>query len=405
MKYYFTFNKEQIPVIKFMLVVSAIFILFSSCRKYTQDIATQEPGSGGPVNTNYSNADTLGKVLQDYTNAGIPGAALALYSETEGWWETTAGYARVEANQLMKVAHLHYLQSVAKTYMAVTILQLKEKGLINLDAKIDSYLPEPYKHYITNAHKISVRHLLNHTSGVAEYTDDIDYSAYILQHPNEKLSTQKLMSYIDGKKSEFEPGSKYRYRNSNYELLAIIADAITGDHAKHISENILQPLQLTQTFCRNDSHYPVYPNLVNSYLDRFSNNSLENVSLMQRTNVSNMIGDDGIIATARDAVGFIKGLFQGQLLSPASMAEMKTWVKDKNGEDRYGMGLYTLKFDGVTTYGHGGSGIGAGCGLYYVPSKGVFIFFATNVGTLVDGPVVDKVMELKDRIMSVIVKN
>lgn len=403
MKYTLKFFNETKLLTKYVVPTLTILILLSSCRKYTQDITTHEPGTTGPVNTNYSKADTLQKILQEFTKKQIPGAAIALYSETEGWWETTAGFAKLETNQLMKPGHLQYLQSVAKTYMAVAILQLKEKGLINPDAKISEYLPEPYLHYITGANKISVRHLLNHTSGVAEYTDDINYSAYILQHPNERLSTQKLMSYLNGKKSEFEPGSKYRYRNSNYELLAIIADAITGDHAKYISENILQPLQLSKTFYRNDVHYPHYPNLVNSYLDRFSNSSLENVSIMQQTNVANMIGDDGMIAAPRDAVGFIKGLFTGQLLSPASMTEMKTWVKDKNGNDIYGMGLYTLKFDGVTAYGHGGSGIGAGCGLYYVPSQGVHIFFATNVGTLVDGPVVDKVMELKDKIMSVVV--
>lgn len=403
MRYVIKLSKLRIALVRYAALSFATIIFLNSCQKYNQNITTENPSPGGPVNANYSNADTLTKILKQYTGKGIPGAAIALYSENEGWWETATGYAKLENNQLMQAGHLQYLQSVAKTYMAVAILQLKEKGLIDLNATIDTYLPVPFKDYITNVHNITVRHLLNHTSGVAEYTDDIDYSAYILQHPNERLSTQKLLSYLDGKRSEFQPGSKYRYRNSNYELLAVIADAITGDHAKYIYENILKPLNLYKTYYRNDPRYPYYPNVVNSYLDRFSNNRLENVSIMQRTNVANMIGDDGMIATPRDAVGFMKGLFEGQLLSGASMAEMKTWVKDKNGNDIYGMGLYTLKFDDVTTYGHGGSGIGAGCGLYYLPSKKTCIFFATNVGTLVDGPVVNNVMELKDRIMSVVV--
>lgn len=395
----------QTRISTYLLPVIAIWIFFSSCHKYIQDIPAQDTGSADPINSSYSHAEALQKIIQEYTSNGIPSAAIAIYTDNEGWWEGTAGYAKIENRQPLQPKHLHYLQSVSKTYMAVVILQLKEEGRINLDAKITDYLPNPYKGYITDAHKVTVRHLLNHTSGIAEYTDDINYTAYVIQHPNEKMSTQQLMKYVDGKHSEFTPGSKYRYRNTNYELLAVIADAITGDHAKYMNDKIFKPLQLAETFYRNDSRYPVYPNLVNSYFDRFSDGHLENVSIWQRTNVANMVGDDGVIASPRDAVRFLRGLFEGKLLSAASMAEMKNFVKDGNGKDTYGMGLFSNDFGGLLAYGHGGAGIGAGCGLYYIPSKGLYIFLATNVGTLIDGPVVNKVNDMKTEILSVITGN
>ena len=144
--------------------------------------------------------------------------------------------------------------------------------------------------------------------------------------------------------------------------------------------------------------------LVNSYLDRLSDGGIENVSRWQAANVASLIGDDGIVATPRDAIKFLRGLFEGQLLQSASVQEMIHWVKDKDGSNVYGMGLYDVRFNGVEAYGHGESGIGSGCGLYYIPSKKLYVFIATNLGTIVEGPLVDKVIAMKDEMMGILVK-
>src|SRR6185503_4533694 len=105
---------------------------------------------------------------------------------------------------------------------------------------------------------------------------------------------------IEGKPLTFVPGSKYSYRNTNYLLLALMTDAITGDHAKFISETIFAPLELSNTFYRHEAGYIDYPLLTNSYWDRYSDGAVENVSQMQRMNVSTLIGDDGIVTTPVD---------------------------------------------------------------------------------------------------------
>ncbi|HEY5824814.1 MAG TPA: serine hydrolase domain-containing protein, partial [Cyclobacteriaceae bacterium] len=106
--------------------------------------------------------------LDQITREGIPGVSMAIYSE-EGWWTASSGYAKIEGEVLMQSCHLHYLQSISKTYMSIGILKLYEQGKIDLEAAMTKYLPEKYSRYISDADKITVRMLLNHTSGIPEY--------------------------------------------------------------------------------------------------------------------------------------------------------------------------------------------------------------------------------------------
>ncbi len=369
-----------------LAVFAIVILMLMSCASYLQDLNVSTCTSSQEINSTYSKAKEIQPVIDQLVTEGIPGCALAIYS-AEGWWTSSAGVAKIENNTTMEVCHLQYLQSVSKTYMAVGILKLYEQGKIDLKAPMTNYLPEKYVQYITDGHRVTMQMLLNHTSGIPEYNFQPDYVAKLLQHPDYKFEPEDYLKYIKGKPLDFEPGSKYSYRNTNYVLLALIADALTGDHAAFLSETIFKPLGLNNTFYRHESGYPNYPQLINAYWDRYSNSIVENVSQMQRNNVASLIGDDGIIATPVDAVKFLRGLMEGQLLKPATLELMKTWVNDSKGNPAYGLGLdYTL-FQGEVAYGHSGGGIGAGCNLYYFPQQNVYVFIAINLGTVTDSPI------------------
>ena len=170
--------------------------------------------------------------------------------------------------------------------------------------------------------------LLNHTSGIPEYNSQPAYVTYLLQHPLHTFSTMDYLNFIKGQSLQFTPGSKHQYTNTNYVLLALIGDQITGDHAKFIRDIIFVPLGLVNSFYREDENYLNKPELVNSYWDRYSNGVIENCSKMQQTNVASLIGDDGIIATPIDYIQFLKALFEGQILSQATMNQMLEFVKN-----------------------------------------------------------------------------
>jgi D-alanyl-D-alanine carboxypeptidase len=354
--------------------------------------------------TAFTKAESLQQVMSELVKAGVPGVAMAVVSK-EGYWEAATGWASIEQQLPMQPCHLQYLQSISKTYMAVAILQLYEQGKIKLDAPITTYLKPAHSKAVTNAANITVRMLLNHTSGITDYNFAPAYVAYLLQHPEHRFQPEEYLRYIDGKKADFAPGARYAYRNINYVLLALIGDAITGDHARYISDHLFKPLKLQHTFYRSDSGYLQYPTLPNAYWDRNSNGIIENVSGMQRGNVMDMVGDDGIVTTPHDAVYFLKGLNEGKLLADSTLQLMKQWVKDGKGNNRYGLGLAYRNEEGHTGYGHSGGGIGAGCELYYFPKQDMYCFVAINLGTVTDSPLHLKADPVRKRLYEVLLKD
>ena len=287
--------------------------------------------------------------------------------------------------------------------MAVAILKLYEAGMIDLDEKITRYLPSEVTQKVTGAESVTVRMLLNHTSGIAEYNDQPAYVSYLLQHPLHVFSTMDYLDYIDGADMKFAPGSKQSYTNTNYLLLALIGDQLTGDHAKYIRDQIFVPLGLINSYYREDADYLNKPELVNSYWDRYSNSVLENCSQMQKVNVGSLIGDDGIIATPLDYVRFLKGLFEGQLLAPATMEQMLTFVKKDTGRYSYGygLGIHNDPYKEHDEYGHTGGGIGAGCELGYLPDEQIYFFVALNMGTIISSPVTNQAENIRSEILDV----
>lgn len=383
--------------------VSFIVAIILGCDPYAQDLSIGTCTFSEPINTSYSKATEIQTKINQLVSQGVPGTSVAIYSN-EGWWAASAGVAKIESGTIMQTCHLQYLQSVAKTYMAVGILKLYEQGKIDLQAPITKYLPEKYARYLSDAQRVTVYMLLNHTSGLPEYNFEVDYVAKLLQHPDYQFSSEEYLQFIDGKPLDFEPGSKASYRNTNYLVLALIADAVTGDHATYLSNVIFEPLGLTSTFYRNDSGYLQYPVLVNTYWDRYSNGIVENVSQMQQTNVASLIGDDGIVATPVEAVKFLKGLMEGDLLLPATLALMKTWVNDKDGNPTYGLGLDYTKFLGEEAYGHSGGGLGAGCNLYYFPKHNIYVFIGINLGTVTDSPIQKNAKKTLDEFYEILLK-
>ena len=383
-----------------LLIISCVAMILCSCSTYEQALKTQCLDC--PVEQgNYKHADRLKPLFDELLSHGVPGVAVAIYSP-EGSWEYASGLAKIEDRSPMTSGHLHYLQSIAKTYLAVAVLQLHEAGKITLDAPITQYLSTDQHKHITRAQDMTVRMLLNHTSGMAEYNSDPGYLAQLLQHPDRYFTAQDFLEVISGKPVMFEPGSRYAYCNMNYEVLALITDAITGDHTRFITEQILKPLALNATYYRNEAGYLTYDRLYNAYWDRYSDGILENVSQMQRTNVSTMVGDDGIVSTPMDAVLFLKGLVEQKLIKKETLAMMHEGFANDSGKVEYGLGLDHGVFADYPAVGHSGGGLGAGCQLYYFPHNDTYFFLGINMGTVTGSPIQDKALPVLNKVHAIL---
>lgn len=355
-------------------------------------------------NPDYSKAPAIRAVMEKYVKDGLPGVAVAVHTEKEGWWADAAGFSRTEDKTPMRPEHMQYLQSVAKTFMATVILQLAEKGKLSLDDPISRHLPAWAAGSLRNAADITVRMLLNHTSGVPEYMALPAYVARVVLHPLEVMSLRENLRYIEREPPLFPPGSRYAYTNTNYEFLALIADTITGDHVAYMKKNVFEPLGMTQTrYLRSPADLHGLP-VVDSYWDVLQTGLPANITPMQKANVASMKGDDGIVCAPLDAVKFIHGLMEGKLLTAASMELMRTWVKNDTGAPVYGLGLSYFQAGGIEAWGHGGGGIGAGCLLLYIPAAKTSLFIATNLGILIETPLTKKADPLKFEILAAVLQ-
>ena len=356
------------------------------------------------INAGYSKASAIRAVMEKYIKEGLPGVAVAVHTEKEGWWADAAGFSRVEDKTPMRPEHMHYLQSVAKTFMATVILQLMEKGKLGLDDPISRRLPPWAAGCLSNPAEITVRMLLNHTSGVPEYAARPAYVSRVLLHPLELLSVRENLSYIRNEPPAFAPGSRYAYTNTDFEFLALIADTITGDHTAYMKKNIFDPLGMTQTrYLKSPADLDGLP-VVDSYWDILQTGLPANITPMQKANVASMKGDDGIVCAPLDAVKFICGLMEGKLLAPSSLELMKTTVKNDKGVSIYGLGLSHLQAGGIEAWGHGGGGIGAGCVLLYIPAAKTGLFVATNLGLLLDSPLTKRAEPIKLEILAAVLQ-
>jgi D-alanyl-D-alanine carboxypeptidase len=357
------------------------------------------------INNGYSKAAAVQKVMDRFTEKDLPGVGIAVYSEAEGWWASASGFSQIESKTKMTTASVHYLQSVSKTYLAVAILQLYEQNKISLDDAIGKYLPAKYVRILPNTESITIRMLLNHTSGLPEYNSHPRYTAKVLLNPQQPVTVDDMVTAITGEPMQFSPGSRYLYTNTNYLLLALIADRITGDHAAYIRKHILQPLQMNHSWYDPARMKVDYPGLTDSYWDILNMSRPTNITPMQKANVAPLMGDDGVVSTTTDAVLFLRGLMEGKLLKPSTLALMQQWVKNDSGRAAYGLGLIHFEEGGLEGVGHGGGGLGAGCILLYVPAKKIYLFLATNIGVVVDGLGGIKANELKNAVLEVLLKD
>ncbi len=385
-------------------VIHSVFfslVILTGCSKMEMDLPHVGCTSTETINTNHPKAEALQQKLDQIVALGVPGVVLSL-KDADGTWASASGLSKIETKTPMEICHLQFGQSVAKTYMATAILMLYEDGKIDLDEKISTYLPSSTLNDIKNTDVATVRMLLNHTSGIPEYNDKANYVTYLLQHPLHTFTTADYLDYVRDKPAKFSAGSEYSYTNTNYILLALIADGITGDHKKFIREEILEAYSLNNSFYHNEG-FMSYPELVNTYWDRYSNGKIENCSEMHRINVGSLIGDDGIIATPTDYMAFLELLLTNQILSEATMEEMLDFVPTKpDGMDGYGLGISQEFINGREQLGHTGGGIGAGCILGHYTDNDTYFFLAINLGVSITPKIADPFEDIADDIYDIL---
>jgi len=337
----------------------------------------------------------------DAALSNFPGVSLSVKTASENY-TLVAGDAVIN-DKPMAVSALHYMQSISKTFTAVAVLKLKEEGRINLDAKVNTYLPDICNN-LPNGNIITVRQMLNMTSGLPDYLDNDQFLNDVVAGPL-PMTSEQILSYVYDQPAKFAPGASFGYCNINYHLLAMIIDRVTPNgHRTYITDKIIKAIGLSNTYYIAGSAVTAAPEgTTANYLE--ADGTFNDVSELQLGTVLTFIGDDGIVASAQDMAGFCYKLLHDEtLLSPASLEEMKVAVCYQ-GTPIYGLGLHFYKTNGgLQAIGHEGSGAGAGAYAFYFPSKNSSIVLCTNAGTLLDPVKEEQLLALWEEIIGILLE-
>jgi D-alanyl-D-alanine carboxypeptidase len=333
------------------------------------------PDNWDPALNTHPDGPAFQNLINQYARGGLPG--IVLYVRTpEGLWNGAAGYAGIESGIRMQPTHRHFAASVTKMYMATAVLLLAEDGLIDLDAPISQYLPSSIYGPIPNAAGSTVRHLLGHTSGIPDF-GCLEYDLDTFNDPMGSYPPDRMLSYVHGQPTIFTPGNGYLYSNTNYLLLALLVDHVTGaSHANVISERILQQLGLDATYYKNEPGYPSPPGLVNSYQDLAGDGRLMNVSDMTVHYTEMFIGYTGLIASSADYAAFIEALLDGNIIGQETLDEMM----EQTECTCYGLGLSFTETPYGTGIGHNGSDFGILSEVRHFPDIDATLVLLANGG-------------------------
>lgn len=295
------------------------------------------------------------------------GCAMLVSKKGQVIYKKAFGMADLELNVPMTTAHVFRIASLTKQFTAVAILQLAEKGLLDLNDDIKKYIPD----YPTNGQTVTVANLLSHTSGIKNYTE--------IQNPDVDLGKKDnkpadIIAIFKNQPFDFPPGTGYHYSNSGYILLGFIIEKISGNsYAEYLTENVFKPLGMDHAFF--DYPSTIVKNRVKGY-SGMSDTAINNADYL---NASAAYSAGALMMTVDDLFKWQKGLTENKILKPETFKQAVTPFTLSNGEKtNYGFGFGLQPLAGGPTWQHSGSINGFSSFEIYLPTEDVYVTMLSN---------------------------
>ncbi|MCU4981102.1 beta-lactamase family protein [Bacillus cereus] len=342
--------RSQITFASLALFIAGSFLLYSTPTLIVKAEPTENVSSSSHTSTQ-RDRNSVKQAMQDTLHLGFPGI-LAKTSEGGKTWGYAAGVANLSTKKPMKTDFRFRIGSVTKTFTATVVLQLAAENRLNLDDSIEKWLPGVIQGNGYDAKQITIRQMLNHTSGIAEYSrlKEADF----FKNTKKSFTAEELVKIGLSLPPDFAPGKGWSYSNTGYVLLGILIEKVTGNsYAEEIENRIIEPLELSNTFLPGNSSVIPGTNHARGYFRPDGASELKDVTYYNPS-IGSSAGD--MISTADDLNKFFSYLLSGKLLKEQQLKQMLTTVPTGWAElDRYGLGIYETKLpNGVSIWGHSG---------------------------------------------------
>lgn len=262
------------------------------------------------------------KELDAIVEAGAPGV-IAHVRDGQREWNLAAGESDLWTHRRARVDDRVRIGSVTKTYIAVLLLQLAGEGRLSLDDSVEKWLPGVVRGHGNDGRKITIRMLLNHSSGLPDYLADVFPMYFTTGNWDTRLSPQQLVAKAMDHHPVYPPGSDSTYSNTGYVLAGMVIEAVSKHSlSQELRQRITRPLRLTRTT------YPVHDQRIRGpHMEGYLSNFYYQFQNVTRLSPDWAAGAGAIISTPAEVAAFHHAVFSGRLLGPDQLKELTTVVE------------------------------------------------------------------------------
>ena len=297
-------------------------------------------------------------ISSEFKETESPGLVFLVAKNGKPIYEKAIGKANLELNVDMATNQVFQIASMTKQFTAVAALILEEQGKLSVNDAVSKYIPD-----YPNGNNITLHHLLNHTSGIKDFT-----KIKALKDISQKEMTPKMMvDFFKNEKVDFLPGEKFEYNNSGYVLLGYIIELVSKEsYATFLQKNIFEKAGMNHTLYATDRQ--IVKNRAYGYHKK-------ETGYVNKTVISYSIpfSSGALMSTTEDLLQWQNALTQNKLLKKDSLEKAFRKYKLNNGEEiSYGYGWHIKDILGTVSREHGGHLFGYKSMAVYIPSKDIY---------------------------------
>lgn len=331
-----------------------------------------KPGKYSIKVTQRSRGTSLEEKIDDlfwfYNRDEHPGAAVAVVKKGKLVYKNGFGVANLEYNIPITPSTVFHMASVSKQFVGFALAKLHEEGKISLEDDIHKYIPE-----LQIKEKVSIRQMLNHTSGLRDQWILAALSGWRM---DDVITQNQLLKIIYRQEGlNFKPGERYSYSNSNYTLGAEIIHRVTGKTLREwTTENIFVPLQMNATFFYDD-HEEIVKDRAYSYDDRSGKLKKSNLNFAN-------VGATSLFTTAEDFSKWLMEFKNNNVFSEHIFDQViQKGVLNDGKKTHYGLGLASGKYHNLPVIDHSGVDAGYRTFMMYFPEEELGIITLSNIAS------------------------
>lgn len=331
--------------------------------------------------------------------AKFPGATVGVVLADGTTFGLATGVSDRAANKPMTTADRLLQGSVGKTYVAAVAMQLINEGKLSLADKLEKYFgKEPWFARLPNARDITIRNLMNHTSGLVRYELNERFLADLTKNPAKVWQPEEEIAYLFDSKAPFEAGKGWDYSDTNYIVLGMIIERVTkSTYYEQVKKRVLKPLKLNDTVPSDSRRIP---GLVQGYAGAQNPFGGSDAMLVNGEFVINPQFEwtgGGMASTSVDLARWAKLLYEGKAFAPSLLPEMLNGVPARLGpEAKYGLGVIIRPTKLGLSYGHSGFFPGYLTEMVYFPARKFALAIQVNTSVRLNKSPLRALLELAE---------